>query len=199
MLTGAGQQTRHLGDGRERMVDWKRRLLGMGLPCLLAFALDATLTMWGQPEGFWAGNYSLTSEGSPIFRQFFALGPVAAIAGYAAWASVLLGLILLLPEALAVSLSLTAVLGHTAGAAMWVDGLFTVGRLGGGVAAGWFQTARGMLPAAAVVLGIGLCWSLREPGQGRAKGEQRSWNPALRRGLVAALLGISTYMMLFHH
>ncbi len=181
------------------MADWKRRLLGMGVPCLLAFALDATLTLWGQPEEYWAGNYSLTTEGSPFFRHFFALGPAAAIAGYAAWAGVLLGLILLLPEALAVCLSLAAVLGHTAGAAMWLDGLVTVGRLGGGVAAGWFQTGRGLLPAAAVVLGVGLCWSLRVAGQGQAKGAARPWNPWLRWGLVAALLGIGAYMMLFPH
>jgi hypothetical protein len=181
------------------MADWKRRLLGMGLPCLLAFALDATLTMWGQPEEYWAGNYSLTTEGSPFFRQFFALGPSAAIAGYAAWAGVLLGLILLLPEVLAVCLSLAVVFGHTAGAAMWLDGLITVGRLGGGITVGWFQTARGMLPTAAAVLGLGLWWSLRDPGQGRAKEEHRPWNPVLRWGLVAALLGIGAYMMLFPH
>ena len=181
------------------MAVWKRRLLGMGVPCLLALALDAMLTMCGQPDGYWAGNYSQTTEGSPIFRQFFVLGPVAAIAGNAAWAGVLIGLILLLPEALAVSLSLAVVLGHTAGAAMWLDGLVTVGRLGGGVAAGWFQTARGMLPVAAVVLGAGLYWSLREPGQEQARGAHRPCNPWLRWGLVAALLGIGAYMMLFPH
>jgi hypothetical protein len=127
------------------------------------------------------------------------LGPAAAIAGYAAWAGVLLGLILLLPEVLAVCLSLAVVLGHTAGAAMWLDGLITVGRLGGGITVGWFQTARGMLPAAAAVLGVGLCWSLREPVQGRTKEEHRPWNQVLRWGLVAALLGIGAYMMLFPH
>jgi len=34
----------------------------MGLPCLLALALDATLTMWGQPEEYWAGDYSRNTE-----------------------------------------------------------------------------------------------------------------------------------------
>jgi hypothetical protein len=169
---------------------WKRRLLGMGVPCLLALALDAMLTMCGQPDGYWAGNYSQTTEGSPIFRQFFVLGPVAAIAGNAAWAGVLIGLILLLPEALAVSLSLTVVFGHTAGAYTW---------LGGGISAGWFQTAHGMVLAAAVVLGVGLCWCLREPSQGQAKGAVRPRNPWLRWGLSAALLAIAAYMFLFPH
>jgi hypothetical protein len=181
------------------MSTWRRRLLGMGLPCLLALALDATLTMWGQPEEYWAGNYSLTTEASPFFRQFFVLGPAAAIAGYAAWAGVLLGLILLLPEALAVSFSLAVVFGHTAGACMWLDGLTTVGRLGGGLPVRWFQTAHGMFPAAAVVLGVGLCWSLRDPGQGQVKGADRPCNPWLRWGLLAALLAIGAYMMLFPH
>lgn len=181
------------------MADWKRRVLGMGVPCLLAFALDATLTMWGQPQEYWAGNYSLTTEGAPFFRQFCVMGPAAAIAAYAAWAGLVIGLILLLPEALAVSLSIAVVFGHTAGASMWLDGLITVGRLGGGITVGWFQTAHGMFPAAAVVLGIGLCWSLREPGQGQANGADRPWNPLLRWSLVVALLAMAAYMFLFPH
>jgi len=170
------------------VADWKRRLLGMGVPCLLALALDATLTMCGQPEGYWAGNYSQTTEGSPVFRQFFVLGPVAAIAGYAAWAGVLIGLILLLPEAFAVSLSLAVVLGHTAGADTWL-----------GIGEGWFQTAHGMLLPAAVVLGVGLCWFLRAPSQGQAKAAVRPSNPWLRWGPVAALLAVGAYMFLFPH
>ena len=44
------------------MPEWKRRLLGLGLPCLLAFAFDIGLTMYNQPAEYWAGDYSRTTE-----------------------------------------------------------------------------------------------------------------------------------------
>ena len=49
------------------MPQWKRRLLGLGLPCLLAFAFDIGMTMYGQPAQYWAGDYSRTPEGAPFF------------------------------------------------------------------------------------------------------------------------------------
>ena len=172
------------------MSNARRRLIGMALPCLLALALDAGLTLRGQPKEYWAGDYSQTTEGAPFHRKLFAIHPAAAVAGYAAWAGILVGLILLLPESLAVVFSIAVVFGHTAGAYTWLDG---------GITVGWFQTARGMLPTSAVVLGAGLYWSLSEGGQREAKGANRPRNPFVRWGLIAALFGIACYMIFFPH
>jgi hypothetical protein len=172
------------------MSNWKRRLLGMGLPCFLAFALDTTVTLCGQPEEYWAGDYSQMNESSPFNRMLFALHPAAFIAWAGAWVGILIGLILLLPESLAVVLSIVVVFGHTAGAYTW---------LGGGFTAGWFQTAGGLIPAAAAVLGVGLYWSLSGPLQPDAMGANRPWNPLVRWGLIAALFGTACYTAFFPH
>ena len=98
------------------MPEWKRRLWGMGLPCLLAFLLDAGHTLHGQPAEYWAGNYTDTTEGTPYFRLLFMIHPLAVIAGYLVWVGLLIGLLILLPEVLAVILSIAIVFGHTNGA-----------------------------------------------------------------------------------
>jgi hypothetical protein len=172
------------------MSNWKRRLLGMGLPCLLALALDNTVTLCGQPEEYWAGDYSQINESAPFNRMLFAIHPAAFVAWSAAWAGILIALILLLPESLAVVMSIAVVFGHTAGAYTW---------LGRGFTMGWFQTAGGLIPAAAVVLGVGLHWSLSEPDQREATGANRPCHPLVRWGLIAALFGIGCYTIFFPH
>src|SRR6266852_3031289 len=97
------------------MPDWKRRLLGLGLPCMLAFLFDTGLTLHGQPAEYWAGDYSSSTEGAPFFRKLFEMHPAAAVAGEGLWAVIILVLILLLPEVPAVILTITIVLGHMAG------------------------------------------------------------------------------------
>jgi hypothetical protein len=169
---------------------WKRRLLGIGIPCLFALLLDAGLTTLGQSPEYWNGDYSAVKEGNPFFRNLFAIHPGAAIAGYVVWAGVLIGLILLLPEVLAVVLAIAVVFGHVGGAYTWMQYFEWVEPFG----QGWFQTAGGLLPAAAVVLGIGLTWGLteterREPGVARP-----SMPGAVRWGLIAVLLGVSVYV-----
>src|SRR5215468_3485131 len=98
----------------------KRHLLGVGIPCLLAVLLDAGLTTLGQSQEYWNGDYSAVNEGNPFFRNLFAIHPGAAIAGYVVWAGILIGLVLLLPEVLAVVLSMAVVFGHVGGAYTWL-------------------------------------------------------------------------------
>jgi hypothetical protein len=38
------------------MTEWQRRLLELGLPCLLPWVLDVALTLHGQPPEYWAGG-----------------------------------------------------------------------------------------------------------------------------------------------
>jgi hypothetical protein len=168
------------------MTERKCRLLGMGLPCCLAFLIDTTLAFWDQPSEYWHGQYSQTVEDTLFFRTLYEIHPLAAVAGYAAWAAVIAGLLLLLPEVLAVILAIAVVFGHVLGA--YTQIIPILGR-------GWYQVANAMFLAAAAALGIGLYWSLRTaPADGGVGGEQRLplW---LRWGLIAGLLATGCFML----
>src|SRR5262245_11645134 len=102
------------------MANWQRRLIGLGLPCLFALLLDNGLTLHGQPAEYWAGDHSQTTEGAPFYRKLYVWHPAAAVCGYLVWAGLLGGLLILLPEVLAVVLSIAVVFGHTAGAYTWI-------------------------------------------------------------------------------
>jgi hypothetical protein len=166
------------------MAEWKRRLLGLGLPCLLAYSFDIGMTMHGQPAEYWSGEYSLTNEGSPFFRKLFMLHPMAAVAGEALWMSIILIGILLLPEVLAIILAIAIVFGHTGGGYTWLHYP---------IEPRWFQTAHGTLLVSALVLGIGVHWSLHAP---RAIEPGRRLRPLVRWGLLAIATAIACYMYL---
>jgi hypothetical protein len=167
------------------MSEWKRRLLGMGVPCLLAFLLDSSLTLQGQPAEYWSGNYAYTTEGAPLMRHLYMVHPLAAVAGYLVWAGLVLGLLVLLPEVLAVILSIAVVFGHVGGAYTWLAPAITVG---------WYQTVNGMFAVTAVVLGVGLHWALRAPVGTEATSTKRlpAW---LRWGLIILLFGTGCAMI----
>jgi hypothetical protein len=99
----------------------------MGLPCLVAFSADTTLGLVGH-----------------------LLPPIWVCV---AWAAIVASLLLLLPDVLAVILTIFVVFGHVSGAYTQLIPL-----LGG---SGWYQIANGMFLAAAIVLGTGLHWYLR--------------------------------------
>jgi hypothetical protein len=170
--------------GGEWMADWKRRVLGMGVPCLLAFLLDSSLTLHGQPAEYWAGNYTHTTEGAPFMRRLYMIHPLAAVAGYLVWAGLMFGLLVLLPEVLAVILSIAIVFGHVAGAYTWMLP----------ITVGWYQTVNGMFLVTAIVLGVGLHWSLRAPVQTDATSTRRlpTW---LRWGLITLFFGTGCSMI----
>ena len=169
------------------MSDWKRRLLGLGLPCLLAFAFDIGMTLHGQPAEYWRGDYSSTTEGAPFFRKLFAFHPLAAVAGECLWASIVLIGVLLLPELLAIILTIAVVFGHAAGGYTWLGLIHE---------RGWLQTLHGVLGIAAVVLGLGLYFLMRTARPPGHKSTSRHLHPVLRWGIVAVATGIASYMYL---
>ena len=167
------------------MLEWKRRLIGLGVPCLLAFLLDSGLTLKGQPAEYWAGQYSYTTEGAPFMRRLYMIHPIAAVGGYMCWAGILLGLLVLLPERLAVVLAIAVVFGHVAGAYTWLIPALTVG---------WYQTVNGMFLASASVLGVGLHWLLRGPVPSTS-GFLSRMSSRQRWGLIALLFGAGCSMI----
>jgi hypothetical protein len=169
------------------MPSWKRRLVGFGLPCLLAFSFDVGLTLYGQPAEYWAGDYRQTTEGAPFFRRLYQIHPLAATAGDILWAAIILTWVLLLPEVLAVILTIAVVFGHTAGGYTW---------LGFGLECRWFQTLHGVLFISASGLGAGMYWALWSDTLDRRTPNLMGLRPVFRWSLLAVATAIACYMFL---
>ncbi|MEX0676045.1 MAG: hypothetical protein WD063_03150 [Pirellulales bacterium] len=69
--------------------------------------LDGTLTLCGQSAEYWQGNYENVNESHPVFRLFLQYHPGVFAAGVLLVHLVLAGLILLLPQTLALGTSIT--------------------------------------------------------------------------------------------
>jgi hypothetical protein len=169
------------------MAEW-RRLVGLGLPCLLTWAVDVGLTLDGQPPEYWAGDYARTTEGAAFHRRLYARHPAAGVAGQALWLGVAAGLLVLLPETPAVVVALAAVFGNTFGAATWVTAHLVASaawRSPGPVT--WYQASCGLFLGAAVAAGIGVRWVVRAGARaGPAAPDGRSGRR--RRVAIAVLL-----------
>jgi len=176
------------------MAEWQRRLLGLGLPCLLPWVLDVALTLHGQPPEYWAGDYSRTTEGAAFYRRLYALHPVAGVGGHLLFLGLIGGLLVLLPERPAVVLALAAAFGSTWGASSWVERyLVTRAAWGAPAAVSWYQALHALFLATAALAGVGVRWVVRSSavlsggGSGRRLSGRR-W--ALIALCVCALAGM---------
>jgi hypothetical protein len=170
------------------MADWRRRLIGLGLPCLMAFLLDTSLRLRAQPDSYWGGDYHyILQEGSPFLRALYTLHPLAAIAGYGLWAAILACLLVLLPECLAVILSIAIAFGHIGGAYTWMA--LAVGTW-------WYQVANAMFLMTGIALGIGLHWYLTACARRGAKsvGQRRVF--LVRWTFIMSLSGLGYFLYL---
>jgi hypothetical protein len=150
----------------------------MGLPFLLAFLLDGSLTLYKQPAEYWAGNYACANEISPFFGGLLRIHPLAAIAGQLVWVGLILELLVVLPELLAVILFTFVVVGHMNGAYSWMFLDITVGR---------YQFGMVTNLATAILLGVGLHWSQRTIVQNETSAG--TLPTCLRYGLITLLSG----------
>jgi hypothetical protein len=153
---------------------WQRRLIGLGLPCLLPWMLDVALTLYGQPAAYWAGDYARTTEWAAFYRRLYAVHPAAGVGGHLLWVGLVGGLLVLLPEAPAVVFALAVAFGHTWGASTWVTAALVERAAWGSPApVSWYQASNGLFIAAAVMAGVGVRWVVRssaaQPG-GRPSG-----------------------------
>ena len=74
--------------------------------------LDDGLTLLQQPPAYWAGDYSKAQEGDAWFYHLMAIHPAAFISWRAATAFITVGMILLMPQTLALTISIAYTLGH---------------------------------------------------------------------------------------
>jgi hypothetical protein len=163
----------------------KRRLLGLCIAPALLCALDTTLTLCGQLPQYWAGNHAAVMEGSPTFNQLLQVHPAAFLLGGAVWLLIFVAGILLLPDALALILSIAVTLGHAAGASSWLYGRFPYS----------YQLCNGLYLLTAILIGVSIRWGWRAVPE--ESYQFRRLPSFLRWGLVLALVAVGAYTYLW--
>jgi hypothetical protein len=162
-----------------------QRFLGLCLPPLAFAVLDGSLTLAGQSAEYWSGAYARVNEASPTFHDLLAIHPLAFAGGFLGWMAVFVGLILLLPDTLALIVCLVVTLGHTVGAATWIVWRFNYG----------YQACNGLFLLAAVSLALGIRWGWRAgpPQEYRLPLLSAAW----RWLLAASLFAVGVYLFLW--
>jgi hypothetical protein len=97
-----------------------RQRLWLCLPPLLMYNLDVGLTLAGQNEDYWSGDYSLVDEMNVFAHLLLSTHPFLFAAAALLWEVVFCGLILVLRPWLAASIALLIAVGHTYGSCTWI-------------------------------------------------------------------------------
>lgn len=134
------------------MLKLRRRLIGLCLVPVFLAMLDGLVTLIGQPEAYWEGDYSKALEGTPGFRILLTHGPAAYAVGLAVWVMAFVGMILMLPSTLALAICFQFTLGHALGAFSWIN-RFPNGR----------ELPVLINAAVAFGLALGIRWWMRSP------------------------------------
>lgn len=96
------------------------RSLWLLVPPIVLCCLDNGLTLYGQSDAYWSGNYADVNELSPSFASYLSTHPLAFVAAVLLWIGIFSALIAILPEKLAMTISICVALGHMTGAASWL-------------------------------------------------------------------------------
>lgn len=82
--------------------------------------LDCVLTLHGQPQSYWAGQYHEAVEFNPPFLWLLRLHPLGFSFGVLVWLLLVTSFILWLPDGLARGLAFVVQFAHTLGASSWL-------------------------------------------------------------------------------
>lgn len=96
------------------------RKLWLCLPPFLFALLDAGLTLHGQPDPYWSGDYSHPLELNPVGAWLLRQHPLTFALGTFGWALGFSTIILTLPARPAFWLAVLLALGHGVGVASWL-------------------------------------------------------------------------------
>lgn len=161
----------------------KIRRFGLCATPLLLFVVDISLTLYGQPTAYWAGDYGAAREGSPEVRRVMQIHPTLLFVMIAVWMSVIVLLVQLLPRLLAELFSVATTIAHTACAAQWLKYHFTFP----------YQ----LTIATSIAAGCLIVLSLRA---GRAQPEETEISPTrLAWGFMVVALSVIAYAVLYPH
>ena len=164
----------------------QRRLLGLCIPPVMFAALDGALTLTGQSAEYWAGNYGRVNELSPTFNHLLSYHPLAFAAGVLTWMLVFCGMILLMPQTLALTTSIAVTVGHSLGSMTWLLYWIPYG----------YQMYGYLSITTALVLVVGLRWGWgAEPRSDVQAGARLPG--VLRWAVIAMLFAIAVYLFLW--
>jgi len=101
-------------------MQFNAKKLWLCLPFILVFLCDGSITLYGQSEAYWSGNYELANESFPAFNWALQQHPMVFIAQSLVWVTVFCLLILVLPNFLSEVTAFALVQGHTWGVMTWL-------------------------------------------------------------------------------
>ena len=161
----------------------RSRLVGLCLPPLVLCCLDGALTLWGQSPEYWSGVYAATNEASPTLHQLLQHHPLAFVAGLTLWSTAFISVILLLPDTLALLVSVAITFGHTAGSATWLYWRFEYG----------YQLCNALFAVSAALLTCGIRYGWRADP---AERYVLPFRPTVRWLIVLVIVAMAVYMYL---
>ena len=95
---------------------------------VILIAVDVTLTLIGQPGGFWNSSGAF-KEANPFFAWFLAKGPAPFLALIVCYTAAVIWLVSVLPRRLGLITLMSFVFGHYFGASSWLMYHFRLGVL----------------------------------------------------------------------
>ena len=98
----------------------QRKHFWLCLPPIMACLFGNALTLWSQPEEYWAGAYWRAMEPAPHGRWLLTRHPLAFEGAMLGYILLFCFFILYLPRALAMVLSTAMVLSHLTAACTWI-------------------------------------------------------------------------------
>ncbi|MBP3960323.1 hypothetical protein J8F10_34275 [Gemmata sp. G18] len=107
-----------------------RARLWLLLPAVCLFAGDISMTLMGQPDTYWAGDYSTAAEYNPIAYPLLARHPALFVAGMLLWLGLSAALVLWWRHPITVWLAMAIALGSALGASTWLARHGSIGWLG---------------------------------------------------------------------
>lgn len=158
------------------------------VPPLLLCLLDMSLTLYGQSDAYWAGNYSDVNELAPSARGYLMIHPLAFVGHCVMWMAIFSSLILLLPQRLAMMVAVCVVVGHMTGSASWL-----VFRLGS------YQACGFLFIATSVLLVLLMDYGRSPDGRTFIDWSRLGGYSWLRWVAVAILIGAPIYWSLIPH
>jgi hypothetical protein len=114
------------------------------LPATVLCGADGLLTLWGQPEAYWLGDYAVIREGHPVAAWFLSRHPLVFAAAGVPYLLLVALVVVCLPRRWALLAAVGVAAGHTLGAVLWCRILFP-------------QPAVALVPLAILVVGSGMC------------------------------------------
>ena len=145
-------------------------------PPIVLCCLDFGLTLYGQSDAYWNGNYSQIIEISPSFGKYLSVHPLAFVGAALLWIAIFSALIAILPEKAAMTMSICVVLGHMTGAASWLAYRF-----------GSYQSCNALFVLTSIVIVCGFNLGRSENGRSLIDWKQTGM-PAWTRWILVAML-----------